>query len=248
MRRHGLKWWVLLLLPTLAVAAQTTAAPTSTEPTTEQKLATLLAERYPTVKVQSVQPSAVPGLYEVKTADRLVYVDASGDYLIIGQVMHTQSKQNLTEARWNELNRIDFASLPFEHAIKIVKGNGSRQLVAFEDPLCPYCAELEKSLASLNDYTLYVFLMPLENIHPGATRLARRIWCAPDPAQAWSEWMQQDKQPPAAECGAVPGEQLAALANKLAINSTPTLYFADGIKIASALTASEIEQRWASIK
>lgn len=229
----------------LAVGMQASALG---EPGDTAALKKILGERFPTIKIESVQPSAVSGLYEVVTADRLVYSDATGAHLILGNVMDTASKENLTEKRWNELNKIDFNSLPFEHAIKIVKGNGSRRLVAFEDPLCPFCAELERGLATLSDYTLYVFLLPLEDIHPGAAQIARSIWCADDPAAAWTAWMQQDKQPAVRSCDSVPVEALAALAGKLRVNSTPTLFFADGLKIAGALSAAELEQRWAQIK
>jgi hypothetical protein len=33
----------------------------------------------------------------------------------------------VTELRMRQLNRVDFASLPFENAIKITRGNGSRR-------------------------------------------------------------------------------------------------------------------------
>ncbi len=234
----------------LAIMLLTMGAPAAfaTQPTDPIALQKKLEERFPSVKIDRVQESSVPGLYEVITTDRIVYADASGEHLIIGQIMNTTTRQNLTEQRWNDLNRIDFNSLPFEHAIKIVKGDGSRKLVAFEDPLCPYCAELEKALETLTDYTLFVFLLPLESIHPGATVLARSIWCADDPAATWSAWMQRDVKPEARSCDTVPGEQLGELAKKLKINSTPTLYFADGIKVPQALTAAELEARWAQFK
>lgn len=220
----------------------------ATQPIDAAALQKKLEERFPTVKIDRVQQSSVSGLYEVITADRIVYADATGEHLIIGQVMSTATRQNLTEQRWNEINKIDFNTLPFEQAIKIVKGNGTRKLVAFEDPLCPYCAELEKALETLTDYTLYVFLLPLESIHPGATALARSIWCADDPAATWSAWMQRDVKPETRSCDSVPGEQLGELAKKLKINSTPTLYFADGIKVPQALTAAELEARWTQFK
>lgn len=225
-----------------------TQAPAGGEATDTAALQKILGERFPTIKIESVQPSAVPELYEVITADRLVYSDATGAHLIMGPIMDTVSKENLTEKRWNELNKIDFSSLPFEHAIKVVKGSGKRLLVAFEDPLCPFCAELEQALAGLSNYTLYVFLLPLEDIHPGATKVARSIWCADDPAATWTAWMQHDKQPEVRSCETVPVEPLAALARKLKIHSTPTLYFADGLKVPGALDATELEKHWARIE
>lgn len=235
------------LLMALALGMASHAGMTDEADSTDA-LRKTLEVRYPTVRIESIYPSAIPGLFEVATADRLVYADAAGNHLIIGQVMDTRTRENLTEKRWNDLNRIDFNSLPFEHAIKIVKGDGSRQLAAFEDPLCPYCAELEKALEALNNYTLYVFLLPLENLHPGATSLARSIWCADDPGATWSAWMQRDARPESRSCDTVPGEQISVLATKHKIASTPTLFFADGLKVPGALSAEAMEKYWTQIK
>lgn len=95
-----------------------------------------LAERFPDIKVQSVGPSALPGLYEVVTPTEIVYADANADHLLLGQIMNVKTRENLTQQRWNELNKIDFKALPFEHAIKLVKGQGRRQVAIFEDPFC----------------------------------------------------------------------------------------------------------------
>ena len=63
--------------------------------------------------------------------------------MIVGAVYDTETKRNLTEARQRELNRVAFASLPLDLAIKKVKGNGERKLAIFSDADCPFCAKLE---------------------------------------------------------------------------------------------------------
>src|SRR5579859_2800961 len=79
--------------------------------------------RFPGAHVLEVQPSAVPGLYELFMGDEIVYTDASADYVFIGNLLDTQTHDNLTEARLNEHGKIDFSVLPLDRAIKIVKGN-----------------------------------------------------------------------------------------------------------------------------
>ena len=233
-----------------AVAAAWTAAPSWTfaQPTTDPSagIKQTIEKRFPGSHVLKVQPSAIPGLYEVFTGAELVYTDSHGDYLLMGPMVDTETHENLTEARLNDFGHVDFKTLPFERAIKIVKGNGSRQFAVFSDPDCPFCRELEKSLLSVTDFTMYVFLFPIASLHPQAPAKAHAIWCAKDRAAAWSTWMHEKQLPPLTTCAGDPVDQLQQLGDKLRINSTPTLFFASGRRVSGAIPVKEIEQNLAA--
>lgn len=198
--------------------------------------------RFPGAQVLDVQPSPIPGVYEVFMGDQIVYSDATGDYLMVGSMVDTQTKENLTEARLNDRGRVDFKTLPLSQAIKVVKGNGSRVFAVFSDPDCPFCQQLEKTLLSVTDITMYVFLYPIASLHPQAPAKAHAIWCAPDRAQAWSQWMHEKKLPPARTCSGDPIDALQKLGDKLHVNSTPTMFFANGRRVAGAIPAAELEK------
>jgi thiol:disulfide interchange protein DsbC len=201
-----------------------------------------IESRFPGAHILDVRPSAIPGLYELFMGDQIVYSDAAGDYLIVGSMVDTQTKQNLTEARLNDHGKIDFSVLPLDRAIKIVKGNGSRKFAVFSDPDCPFCQQLEKSLLPVTDITMYVFLYPIASLHPQAPAKAHAIWCAADRSQAWTQWMHEKKLPPAKTCSGDPIDALQKLGDTLHINSTPTLFFADGRRVAGAITTAELEK------
>jgi thiol:disulfide interchange protein DsbC len=201
-----------------------------------------IAKRLPKLQIEKVQASAWKGIYEVYTQNELIYSDATGDHLFIGKVMDTNTRHDLTSKRWNESLNVDFSSLPFDKAIKIVKGSGKRQLAVFADPHCPYCVKLEEVLEQLTDLTVYVFLFPLEGLHPEARVAARQIWCSENRGVAWLDWMRRNKQPADATCEGVPTSELQTLGIKLKINSTPTLYFADGHRVSGALEKEELEK------
>lgn len=201
-----------------------------------------IESRFPGAHILDIQPSAIPGLYELFMGDQIVYTDAAGDYLIVGSMVDTQTKQNLTEARLNDHGKIDFGVLPLAQAIKIVKGNGSRQFAVFSDPDCPFCQQLEKTLLTVNDFTMYVFLFPIASLHPQAPAKAHAIWCAADRPQAWNQWMHEKKLPPAKTCSGDPIDSLQKLGDTLHINSTPTLFFANGRRVAGAIPAAELEK------
>jgi thiol:disulfide interchange protein DsbC len=242
-------WLVLLCASAVTTAVAVTVAAPAQSPADADSAAllSLLTKRFPNIHIDEVRPPTLPGgLYEVITDTQLVYVDRSGDHLFVGSIIDTHTRQDLTAKRWSELNKIDFPTLPFAQAIKTVRGNGSRQLAVFEDPLCPFCRKLEQETKDLTNVTIYTFLFPIEQLHPGATERARQIWCAPDRASAWSQWMLSQAAPSpntAANCSEDPIAANAALAQRLHINATPTLIFADGSRLASAITETELEHR-----
>ena len=90
--------------------------------------------------------------------------------------------------------------------------------------------------------TIYTFLFPLEQLHPDAANKSRAIWCAPDRAKAWNDWIFNGQLPKAQGTCDTPIEKLADLGRKLNVTSTPTLIFADGKRMLGAYPAKDIEK------
>lgn len=201
-----------------------------------------LVERIPKVKVVDIQPASVPGWYEAFTGRSLFYTDATGDYILDGSLIDTRTKKNLTELRINERNVIRFDSLPFERAIKFVKGDGSRRLAVFTDPDCPYCKRLEQEMKLVDNVTMYVFMFPLK-IHPNAERHAKSIWCSDDRANGWTAWLLDEREPQDKTCADDPVEANLELGGKLNVSGTPTIYFEDGSRQGGAMKAADLETR-----
>jgi thiol:disulfide interchange protein DsbC len=200
-----------------------------------------LKKRVPQLQIEDIRTTQLPGIYEVLTSEQVVYSDARGDFLFLGKLVKTEPLEDLTAKRWEEAQRVDFKKLPFEKAIKIVKGNGSRKLAFFADPQCPYCVRFQKSLDQVNDLTAYLFLFPIEELHPGAGVVAENIWCATDPAAAWSKWILEKVEPEKKSCGTQVLSDVQAMADKFKINGTPTVFFQDGNRIPGAVSTEELE-------
>jgi thiol:disulfide interchange protein DsbC len=210
----------------------------------ETSIRKTMQSMFPKLKVESVTKTPYAGLYEVYLGDQIIYTDDNFTFLIAeGRLMDVKSRKDITAARVDELSRIDFDSLPLEQAIKVVKGNGSRKMAVFSDPDCPYCKKLEKQeFTAITDVTIYTFLLPLENLHPEAAAKSRAIWCAPDRAKAWYSWVNNNflvKE--SASCNA-PLDKIAALASRIGVSSTPTLFFANGARLRGAYPAEDIEK------
>lgn len=204
-----------------------------------------IAKAFPNVKVTSIHPAQIKGLYEVVLGkEMIVYTDAAGDYILVGQLIDPVRRQNLTQQRMEEINVVDINKLPLDIAVKEVRGNGSRKLVVFTDPDCPYCKKLEAdSISQLNNVTIYNFLMPVASLHPNAALKSRQIWCSPDRLVAWKDYMLHGKALAGKGDCENPVQNTIQLAAQMGINSTPTLIFENGRQLPGALPAAEIEKR-----
>jgi thiol:disulfide interchange protein DsbC len=201
-----------------------------------------LQSNFPGEKIEGVTKTPYLGLYEVVVGGELFYTDDKASYLFFGHVIDPKTKQSLTSERLQQIKearRIDTGSLPLEHAIKTVKGNGKRKLVVFSDPNCPYCKRLEKELTNVTDVTVYTLLYPVLN---GSVPTATAIWCAPDRLKAWEDFMLKDIAPAGKNCE-TPLETLLQAGKKNGINGTPTLIFPDGSVAPGMIPADTIEKR-----
>jgi thiol:disulfide interchange protein DsbC len=184
------------------------------------------------------------GLYEVLVRGDIFYVDANVTFVLVGRMYDPRTREDLTQKRLDTALKVDFKALPLDRAIKTVRGNGSRVLVTFEDPNCPYCKRLWQNLSTLNNVTIYTFLYPI--LSPDSSEKSRALWCSKNRAEAWDNYMVGGKAPAAAaaDC-ATPLEQNVALGRDLGINGTPTIIFADGTRGAGAMPVEVVEQRLA---
>ena len=181
------------------------------------------------LKVVSVSETPLKGIYEViVTGKQVIYTDASGDYMLVGDLIDINKRQSITEERIAELNKIDFSTLPLDKAIKEVRGNGKLKVAVFSDPDCPYCKRLEHEFEKMTDITIYNFMMPIPSLHPDAARKAEILWCQPNPTQAWTDWMRKGQFPSGKANCENPVAETTSLGEQFGFNGTPTLVFPNG--------------------
>ncbi|MBS0308847.1 MAG: DsbC family protein [Proteobacteria bacterium] len=201
-------------------------------------------------KVVSVTRTPYAGLYEVQTENNdILYTDRQGRYLFVGRVLDTTTYQDYTRARVEAISKVKFADLPFESALKMVKGNGKRVIAIFEDPNCGYCKRFRQTtLNEIDNITVYTFLYNILSDDSGVK--SKNVWCSADRQKAWDDWMLNGKAPAAApdNCLSTPNEKIYALGRKLKVSGTPTIFLGDGSRITGAVDTKTLEARLAQIK
>ena len=196
-------------------------------------------------KIDSVTPMPMAQLYEIRIGEDIFYTDPTGNYLIIGNIIDSRTRENLTRARVDAIKEASlpqwkFAELPLDTAVKIVRGTGKREVAIFEDPNCGYCKKLEKSILDIGDVTIYVFLYPV--LGPDSLTKSKQIWCAPNRAKAWTDWMQNATALSGEGTCPTPLDKTLALGKKLKVDGTPTLFFSNNKRVEGAIGAAELQK------
>lgn len=195
-------------------------------------------------RIEGVQPSPIPGLFEVRFRSQegmqVVYVDATGSYVIQGKIFDVRNDRDLTGERMRKLNAIRFEELPLDLAVKIKRGSGTRVMAMFSDPYCPACRQFERELAKVENLTLYVFMYPV--IRPANKDHSKAVWCAADRAKAWLELAAgpRPKVPDAGTACPNPVDKTLELGQALGVNSTPTIFLSNGERFAGMLPAPDL--------
>jgi thiol:disulfide interchange protein DsbC len=198
-------------------------------------------------KVDSITKTPYAGLYEVRLGSDILYTDAKADYIFVGRIIDAKTHEDYTKARIDDVTRIRFSDLPFDSALKTVKGNGKRVIAVFEDPNCGYCKRFRQTVAEMDNVTVYTFMYNI--LAEDSAVKSKNVWCAPDRAKAWDDWMLNGKAAPTAPANcATPNDKIFELGRKLKITGTPTIFFADGSRIPGAIDAKALEAKLASVK
>ena len=231
----------LLLAPLLALAVALPAHAQDLD-----RIRADLRKKFPEAQIEGVRKSGYGGLLEVTGGGEIFYTDEKTSFLLLGTLVDTKTRENVTEARLRKISAIKFDSLPLDSAIKIVRGNGSRRVAIFADPNCGYCQRFERELVNVNDITVYTFLYPI--LSADSTDKSKAIWCAPDRAKAWLDYMIRDSLPAGPAACDTPLDKVVAFGRDKRISGTPTIFFEDGERIPGAIPMANFEKRLADAK
>ena len=211
-----------------------------------EKVKAELRKKVPEAQVDAIRKTPYGGLFEVVVGGEIFYTDASASFLVLGSLVDLKTKENVTEQRMRQLNKVDFNALPLDSAVKIVRGNGSRRIAMFADPNCGYCKRFERDLLGVSDITVYLFLYPI--LSPDSMEKSKAVWCSPDRGKAWIDMMVNNVAPTAETKCATPIDKVLAFGQQKRVQGTPTIFFENGERVPGAMSITDFEKKLAEAK
>ena len=127
-----------------------------------------------------------------------------------------------------------------QQAHRVELREGHTPLVAFSDPNCSACRELEREAAALAAGTGFA-VIPV-GFQPGSRALVARVLCSEDPVRAWTQAI-KGTPPQAQPCedGLRKVEENNALFASVGASATPTLVAANGQMAQGTASAAQLE-------
>lgn len=198
-------------------------------------------KKYP--KLHSTIPvvKATDSLYATYINKRLALFDEKVSYVLFGGNLVNSTSEDITKDVYERVSDAWIKSLPLSNAFSVKYGTGKNKIYVFTDPDCPYCADFQKTLATLGkdgkiNLEVYYFLMPLKEVHPDAMRHSVDIWCSADKGLTYGNLTSLAMIPPNKDCKN-PIDDNIKLAKSYGFDTTPTVVFENGYTYEDAPNA-----------
>lgn len=198
----------------------------------------------PEIRIDSVRPSPMSGVYEVTVPGQVVYVTGDGKYLMQGMLLDIPNKVDLTEKRRSELRRTLLAAAPSSQRIVFKpKGEVKHTVTVFTDIDCGYCRKLHSQIAEYNKRGIEVdyLFFPRSGAGTESWDKAVSVWCAKDRKATFTA-AKGGKTPPLLKCDNPIADDFA-LGGQVGVDGTPAIYTDEGVKIGGYLDPDQMLAR-----
>lgn len=194
-------------------------------------------------KPDAVNPTPVPGLYEVILGARVLYVSADGRFVLRGDLVDIEKGENLTETRSGQLRVQAIAAVP-ESDMIVFAPPGPMQakhtITVFTDIDCGYCRKLH---AEIDNYLragirVRYLAYPRSGLQGESYEKAVSVWCAEDRKAAITG--AKRGQPVAKASCANPVAKEFELGNQVGVQGTPTIVLENGELVPGYVPAGRL--------
>lgn len=220
----------------------TMLAHSATGADTKDPRADLLKRLPPGSKLEDLQPSPIPGLYEFSQGADVSYLTADGKYFVDGSIYDMNTHENLSETRRNQARLKMLASIPESQFIVFSPKVPQYTITVFTDVDCAYCRQLHSEMGELNRLGVRVKYAAFPRTGPGTDswRKAQAVWCAQDRQAALTQAKRGAPVDTGKLCGHDPVAQEYHLGEALGVRGTPAIISEGGDYISGYLPPAEL--------
>ena len=203
-----------------------------------------LQKQLPDMQLQSLTPVGQTGLYEAVIDDRIYYFTADGQYLLQGDILALESRENITEARRLEVKKALLERINEDDMIIFAAKKPDYAVTIFTDVDCGYCRELHRQVKDYNDLgiTIRYMAFPRAGAESESANKLIEVWCAKDQQKAMTDAKAQREVNKTSLCEDNPVAEQFEIGGKLGVRGTPAIFLEDGQMLPGYLPPKKLRE------
>ena len=207
-----------------------------------------MAKSMPSVKIDSVKPSEVKGLYEVIVGANIFYVSEDGKYLLQGRLVDVATRKDLTEEKLSNTRKQAIEKVGQDNMIVFKPKIKKYTVSVFTDIDCGYCRKLHSEIDQYlaQGITIQYLFFPRTGKDSDSYNKAVSVWCADDRNAALTA-AKKDQKVPAKTCDN-PVDEHMQLGADFDVKGTPMIVSENGNIYPGYLPAKQLVEALESEK
>jgi thiol:disulfide interchange protein DsbC len=199
-----------------------------------------MSKSMPSVKVDSVKPAVVKGLFEVVVGANIYYVSEDGKYLLQGRLVDVAARKDLTEEKLNVTRKLAIEKMGQANMIVFKSKITKYTVTIFTDIDCGYCRKLHSEIDQYlaQGITIQYLFFPRAGKGSDSYNKAVSVWCAEDRNAALTA-AKKDQKLPEKTC-TNPIDRHMQLAAEFDVKGTPMIISENGNVYPGYLPAKQL--------
>lgn len=212
----------------------------STANADENTIRQVFAKSMPSMKIDSVKPSEVKGLYEVTVGANIFYVSDDGKYLLQGRLVDVAARTDLTEQKLSGKRLQAIEKIGQNNMIVFKPKINKYTVTVFTDIDCGYCRKLHSEIDQYlaQGITIQYLFFPRAGKNSDSYNKAVSVWCADDRNAALTA-AKKDQKVPAKTCDN-PVDEHMQLGEDFEVKGTPMIVTEKGNVYPGYLPAKQL--------
>ena len=199
-----------------------------------------MTKSMPSVKVDSVKPAVVKGLFEVVVGANIYYVSEDGKYLLQGRLVDVAARKDLTEEKLNVTRKLAIEKIGQANMIVFKPKITKYTVTIFTDIDCGYCRKLHSEIDQYlaQGITIQYLFFPRAGKGSDSYNKAVSVWCAEDRNAALTA-AKKDQKLPEKTCDN-PIDEHMQLSAEFDVKGTPMIISENGNVYPGYLPAKQL--------
>lgn len=238
----------LLMTALLTCLLMTTMIASASEAQSFDAVEAKIRALVPNAKTIAISETPIEGILQVQINSDIVYVTADAQYLLQGQIMDIDTKDNITDQAKSGIRLSLLTDVKLEEQISFSPEEVKYDLLVFTDIDCGYCRKLHNQMAGYNEQGIAIHYMAFPRAGIGSDSYDKfvSVWCSDDQREALT-LAKNGTDPLPQKCPNPIADQYE-LGREVGVTGTPALVTSDGTLIPGYMPPEQLRQRLDSLE